>query len=128
MAKRTKMSKADIKIRLIEGLRKQIEQAAKDNGQSMNAEMITRLGASFQNDIMRDLLKLDLEQAMRRAGYTPIPMPKGGYMWAEPGFDFGQVNLAIDVTAMVKEAEPGIIRALADALGNLAKKPESERS
>jgi hypothetical protein len=128
VAKRTKTSKADIKIRLIEGLRKQIEQAAKENGQSMNAEMITRLAASFHNDTMRDLIKLELEQAMRRAGYTPVTMPKGGYMWAEPGFDFDQVNLAIDVAALVKEAEPGLVRVLADALGKFAKKPEGERS
>ena len=39
--------RADIKIRLTERLRAQIEKAAKFNGVSMNAEMVARLERSF---------------------------------------------------------------------------------
>src|SRR5262245_31587980 len=50
MAKRSLDAKADIKIRLTEGLRRNIEKAATQNGVSMNSEMIHRLERSFSQD------------------------------------------------------------------------------
>jgi hypothetical protein len=47
MAKRSKTAKADIKIRLLEGLRSKIERMAKRRGVSMNAEMIERLESAY---------------------------------------------------------------------------------
>jgi Arc-like DNA binding domain len=47
-ARRPRKSVAQIKVRLPELLRRDLEQAAKTHGQSMNVEMVQRLNASFQ--------------------------------------------------------------------------------
>ena len=42
-------------LRLPEGMREQIKQAAEQNGRSMNAEIVGRLSASFMRDAMPHL-------------------------------------------------------------------------
>jgi hypothetical protein len=48
-ARRLRKGVAQIKVRLPEPLRRDLEQAARTHGQSMNVEMVQRLNASFQN-------------------------------------------------------------------------------
>jgi len=59
VAKNSKDTKADIKIRLTEGLRSRIERTAKQRGVSMNAEMIERLENSFvKQGLLKEVLTL----------------------------------------------------------------------
>jgi plasmid stability protein len=44
--------RADIKIRMDEGLRSSIEAAAANHGVSMNSEMVERLKKSFADDVI----------------------------------------------------------------------------
>lgn len=52
------MSREDpqFRIRLPADLKEKIEESAKDNGRSLNAEIVHRLGLSFLNDIRADEL------------------------------------------------------------------------
>lgn len=50
MAGRDKTATVDIKIRMKEPLRAEVEAAAKDRGVSMNAEMVARLAQSFRDE------------------------------------------------------------------------------
>lgn len=136
MAKRSKDEKADIKIRLTEGLRSRIENAAASRGVSMNSEMIERLERSFEweratmtaKQWLADARKVvdgQLEAALRQAGYTPITGIPGGRYWASPDTDLSKINMGINVTQVVNDIQPDLVRALALALGKFAKKDGS---
>jgi hypothetical protein len=47
MAKRGKSARAQVPLRIPEALRARIEKAAKETGNSMNAEILNRLEGSF---------------------------------------------------------------------------------
>ena len=90
MAKQAR--KADIKIRLTEPLRLQIEKAAKGHGVSMNAEMIERLTRSFHRDEAEDAIRTLMreadeamrggkEAALRAWGFQPVGGRPG--LWVE---------------------------------------------
>jgi hypothetical protein len=68
MSKRPADTKADIKIRLTEGLRRNIERAAKQNGVSMNAEMIHRLANSFNADQAEEANQAIMEELNEARG------------------------------------------------------------
>jgi hypothetical protein len=54
-------------VRLSEGLRRQLADAAKANGRSLNSELVTRLTASFEPQAeARQVVADDLAQALLR--------------------------------------------------------------
>lgn len=124
-------------LRVHEDLYEEIRGSAARLKLSISEEAARRVSMSFEwekqlGDMQsalaehREVLKGDFEAALRTKGYTPIPTMDGKHMWAEPGFNFGQVNLAIDVRAIVKEMEPGLMDLLARALGKFAKEQEPQ--
>lgn len=63
---------AQLKIRLPEDLKARIEEAAKANGRSMNAEIVARLEASLQHTPQDEVsLMQELLQALREHPRSP---------------------------------------------------------
>jgi hypothetical protein len=121
--------------RIPEGLRRQLERAAKRSDRSMNAELIHKIVQAFEWEEARGTVQQwisdsrvatikELESAMRKFGYTPISMLPQGRMWASPDADLSTLNLAIDAESVVKAMQPALVQALAQALGKLAKKDQ----
>ena len=113
----------DIKIRMKEPLRAQIEKAATDRGVSMNAEMVERLRASFADEKRRrglfDALTLAygprtaglalmiaraMHDAGTRAGFTVTHTLEGSANWIDDPRAFGQAAQA--VAQLMKAAAP----------------------
>ena len=68
MAKRGKSPRAQVPLRIPEALRARIEKAAKETGQSMNAEITNRLEGSFgTEDRLGGPQLVELLEAMARA-------------------------------------------------------------
>lgn len=55
------------KLRFPDGMRDRIEEAAKDNGRSMNAEIISRLEASFAKAEETGFDEHELSEAVKKA-------------------------------------------------------------
>jgi hypothetical protein len=135
MPKRSLDAKADIKIRLTEGLRRNIEKAASQNGVSMNAEMIHRLDQSFEFDAMRkELQRLTttregLTDLLRKNDFRPVYLlnpnkfstSRHFTMWAEPDVprDLSWTDNC-DAAAVVGEmqSDPMLIAATTAALAS----------
>jgi hypothetical protein len=88
----TRTQRADIKIRLTEGLRSKIEKAAKQRGVSMNAEMIERISRTIAKDDAegdvrqwmadaRDVIGKGRDAALRAWGFQPVAGRPG--LWIE---------------------------------------------
>jgi Arc-like DNA binding domain len=69
MARRTTET-VHLKLRFREALRRRIEQAARRNEQSMNAEIIDRLERSFAKDDTRSLLEETITAIRLQTGET----------------------------------------------------------
>src|SRR5262249_12681449 len=119
--------KADIKIRLTEPLRLQIEKSAKAHGVSMNAEMISRLDRSFKRDetddairnTMRDakaVLNKGRDAALRDWGFQQVAGRPGHWIeTSKIADDTEMLALNPAVKALIDEAVLRTIEALAAA-------------
>jgi predicted transcriptional regulator len=54
-----------LQVRLSERLRRRLEQAAKDNEQSMNTEIVSRLDASLQREDLEEMIARAVEDGLK---------------------------------------------------------------
>ena len=75
-----------LKVRMLETLRRQMEDAAARNGRSMNAEIVARLGHSIQKDqdAITELAKLLLDSVPDDVRHRMIQMMSQTAMEAAP--------------------------------------------
>jgi hypothetical protein len=94
---------AQLKLRVPEGLRKQIQDAADARGVSVNAEVIFRLQASLERDAtvggllddptataLGEVVAAAMMEAGRFAGYLATNSPQGGQRWADNPYAYEQ--------------------------------------
>ena len=100
----------DYKLRIREGLRRQIEQAAKKRGVSLNAEMAWRLERSFSKEAEREIdeIRSDLAVVVDQLGATLHPLNKQGDALRALG-------ALIDVLPADVRARTAVRRAVAEA-------------
>jgi hypothetical protein len=79
-----------LQVRLSEGLRRRLEQAAKHNDWSMNTEIVNRLDVSFQRENQADMLDVAIKEMLAQqekfrkealkliAEHKQLPEPPGG--------------------------------------------------
>lgn len=67
-----------LQVRLSERLRRRLEQAAKDNEQSMNTEIVSRLDESLQREELKKMIAVAIKQAIAEAATVTAggPIPK----------------------------------------------------
>ncbi len=91
---RKKTATVDLKVRMKEPLRAQIERAAKDRGVSLNAEVVERLNLSFQKeDALGGRELAGLFQMI--AGAVALVEAKSGESWLKDWATFSSVRTAI---------------------------------
>src|SRR5262245_21050150 len=102
------------------------------SGRNASEELIWRAQQSYEWEAARGTIQAwlaearrahegSLEAALRNRGYLSVAMLPQGTAWISPDADKEKMNLAIDATKLAQDMLPGLVTALREALGNLAK-------
>jgi hypothetical protein len=126
MTRRPKTAVAQLKVRLREPLRAQLEKSARQHGVSLNAEIAKRLDQSFEwEKAFADAKKMTeqgFEAVMLQKGYQPI-RTKHGLIWAQTEIEVADVVRSVEATALVRAIEPDLAGVVARAIANMVAKP-----
>ena len=69
---------AKLQVGLPERLRRDLEQAAKDNDWSMNTEIVNRLDVSFQRENQKEMIRRAAQEAVAEAAKLRMPQQPSG--------------------------------------------------
>ena len=140
MAKPKKATRAQVGLRIPEGLRERVEKAAKNSGRSLNAEILERLEQSFQTeerfggpglvDLAESITTLMSITGQRAAFYETSEIMSAS-KWLYMPFPYDQAKEAA-ITILERFRPPGKIvvpkRSWAEVLGHRRSKDDPKEA
>jgi hypothetical protein len=129
MTKRPKTAVAQLKVRLRETLRAQLEKSAKQHGLSLNAEIAKRLDQSFEWERAfaepKKMIEQDFLAAMLQKGFQRL-FTKHGVIWTQTEIKLTDLLRSVEATALVRAIEPELAVVVAKAIAKVANRGNEE--